>query len=329
MRRLSRFLVIPALLAPLALLTVVVATTASLTTAQETGVPPVTNIAVCNGINAGETVVSWDAVPSATYYRVGYVNMVKDYPRAKNSNTGEWIEAFVYVDVNALNIPVSNGRASYALNRLVSGDRHAFTVLTSNDFVDSGAGGSVSSEFFWPSNPRWRFLEIAGPDPNCAVAIPIAATPTPTLQPTPTPRPTLTPVPRPTATPTPRPTTRAFDIELTRCAQGRQFDTADEIIIRGNLQALRTVHNVTVYGSLNRSYLPDAGDFTPPILLNVGSDELGRMTTGERRSFDVSYIHNGFISPNASCHVVVIYRDRLANQRHEAVPMKQWKSPDE
>ena len=119
---------------------------------------PTANIDVRAGSNAGEAVISWDAVPEATHYRIGYVNMEVDYHLAKASCTKEWSEAFVYVDVNAHNIPVSNGRAAYTLRRLDLGARHAFTVLTSNNVVDSGAGGSVNSEFFWPSNPRWKFL---------------------------------------------------------------------------------------------------------------------------------------------------------------------------
>ena len=75
------------------------------------GVPPVTNIELRNGPNPGEVVISWDAVPAATHYRIGYVNMEVAYHLAKASCTAEWIEAFVYVDVNAKNIPVTNGRA--------------------------------------------------------------------------------------------------------------------------------------------------------------------------------------------------------------------------
>ena len=123
-----------------------------------TALTPTENIAVRAGSNSGEVVISWDAVPQATHYRIGYVNMEVDHHLAEASCTGEWIEAFVYVDVNARNIPVSNGRAQYTVRRLSPGAQHAFTVLTSNNFVDTGGGGSVSSEFFWPSNPRWRFL---------------------------------------------------------------------------------------------------------------------------------------------------------------------------
>ncbi len=139
----------------IALVGIVVATAPPV--AAQGGVPPVTNIQVRNGTQPSQAVVSWNAVSRATHYRIGYVNMEVDYHLAKASCTQEWIEAFVYVDVNARNIPVNNGRAEYTIRRLSPGARHAFTVLTSNDFVDSGSGGSVSSEFFWPS-PRWSFL---------------------------------------------------------------------------------------------------------------------------------------------------------------------------
>ena len=118
---------------------------------------PTANIDVRAGVDSGEVIVSWDSVPGATHYRIGYVNMEVGYHLAKASCTGEWVEALIYVDVSAQNIPVNNGRAEYTIRRPVSGARYAFTVLTSNDFVDTGAGGSVSSEFLW-SSPRWTFL---------------------------------------------------------------------------------------------------------------------------------------------------------------------------
>ena len=120
-----------------------------------TASPPTRNIAVGDGVAPGEVVISWDMVPEATYYRIGYVNLVKDYPRAKASATGEWLEAFVYVDVNTLNIPVTGGRGSYTLHRLVQGDRHAFTVLASNDVENTRE--HFSGRYAWPQNPRWQF----------------------------------------------------------------------------------------------------------------------------------------------------------------------------
>ena len=123
------------------------------------GVPSVTNIQVRDGSILSEVIISWDAVPQATHYRIGYVNMELDYHLAKAGCTGGWIDAFVYVDADVRNIPVRNGRAEYTIRRLAPGARHAFTVLTSNNFIDSGDGGSIRGEFFWPSNPRWQFID--------------------------------------------------------------------------------------------------------------------------------------------------------------------------
>jgi subtilisin family serine protease len=116
---------------------------------------PTGNIAVRDGANRGEVIVSWDAVPDATYYRIGYVNMETDYPIAKSSVTGEWLEAFVYVDVNAVNLTPANGRVEYTVRRLEPGVRHAVTVLTSDDVVNTRE--TISATYLWPRNPRWRF----------------------------------------------------------------------------------------------------------------------------------------------------------------------------
>ena len=272
--------------------------------AQQGNVSPVTNIAVCSGPTAGEVIVSWDSVSQAAYYRIGYVNMVKDYPRAKASATGEWIEAFVYVDVNARNIPVSGGRGQYTLRRLVPGDRHAFTVLISDNVVNTVE--TISGAYSWPQNPRWEFHTVTNPQSDCNASAP----PTVRLTPTPTPSPTPTQTPRPTPTPTRMPTptreSNAVSLEITECADGRQVsNTAAEIIIRGNLHALRTVTDVVVYGSAHKSNLPKTHNYLfPPINFNRGFDDVGDMARGERRSFDVSYIHNGSISGN-SCYVSV------------------------
>ena len=149
----------------------------------QSSTPAVTNIQVRNGVQPGEVVVSWDAVPQATHYRIGYVNMETDYPLAVASTTGEWIEAFVYVDVNARNFAVSGGRAEYTVRRLAQGVRHAFTVLTSSNF--SNTSQSVRSEFSWPRNPRWRFftvLDQGGACPAASVTPPATMPQTPPLQ---------------------------------------------------------------------------------------------------------------------------------------------------
>ena len=120
-------------------------------------ISPTGNIAVRAGVNAGEVVISWDAIPEATYYRVGYVNMVTDHPLAIASVTHEWIEAFVYVDVNALNLTVNGGRVEYTVRRLAPA-LHAFTVLTSNDVLNTTE--YITGRYNWPRNPRWRFHTV-------------------------------------------------------------------------------------------------------------------------------------------------------------------------
>ena len=149
-------------------------------------VPPTSNIQVADGQNPGEVIISWDFVEQATYYRVGYVNMERDYPLAKASRTGNWMEAFIYVDLETRNFVESRGQVQYTMRGLQQGVRHAFSVLTN---------GSRYDEPTWPSNPRWRFLTVADWGGPCPTATPI---PTPQPPPTPTPsqpEPTLPPPP--------------------------------------------------------------------------------------------------------------------------------------
>ena len=134
----------------------------------QTSAPAAENIEVRDGINPGEVIISFDAVPGATHYRVGYVNMETDYPLAKASLTGEWIEAFIYVDVSVLNLTVTpEGRTKYTLRRLERGVRHAFTVRTSD---------GLQREPTWPSNPRWTFHVVANRGGVCPSAVPVVAT---------------------------------------------------------------------------------------------------------------------------------------------------------
>ena len=121
--------------------------------AEAQGRPPATaNIQIVNGHNPGEVIISWDAVPAATHYRIGYVNMVTDYPLAKSTEggrTGNWLEAFVYVDVEAQNF-VTSGTV-YTIRRLEQGVLHAFVVLTN---------GSAYGEPTWPTTSPT--LEVFG-----------------------------------------------------------------------------------------------------------------------------------------------------------------------
>ena len=147
--------------------------------AEAQGRPPgATNIQIVNGHNPGEVIISWDAVPAATHYRIGYVNMDTDYPLAKSTEggrTGNWLEAFVYVDVEAQNF-VTSGTV-YTIRRLEQGVPHAFVVLTN---------GSAYGEPTWPiTSPRWQFLMVTDQGGACPTAPPTTAAPPVTTPSTP------------------------------------------------------------------------------------------------------------------------------------------------
>ena len=145
----------------------------------QAGAPATGNMLVRDGSQPGEVIISWDAVQEATHYRIGYVNMETDYVLAKGSVTGEWIEAFIYVDVNARNLTVSGGRMEYTVRRLAQGVRHAFTVRSSD---------GIQREPTWPSNPGWKFLVIADRGGACPTAPPSTTPPTTVTPPVTTPQ---------------------------------------------------------------------------------------------------------------------------------------------
>ena len=138
----------------------------------QTGTPAATNIRVVDGPNPGEVVISWDIVPAATHYRVGYVTTV-DIQRA-TARGGKWIEAFAYVDLAAEHLPKSGGRSEYTIRRLAQGVNHAFTVLTSGNYITTDE--NVSGEFFWSQgNERWQFLIVADRGGVCPGAVAASA----------------------------------------------------------------------------------------------------------------------------------------------------------
>lgn len=122
--------------------------------AQSTAAPP-TNIRAVNGFNPGEVIVTWTSAFGATHYRVGCVNMDRDYPKAKASVTRNWRQAFVYVDVDAPN--VSPDQPTYTLYGLQEGAYHACTVL---------ANSSRYGQPTWP-RPYWQYLTVTDHGGSC------------------------------------------------------------------------------------------------------------------------------------------------------------------
>ena len=87
-------------------------------------IPPATNIQVANGLKSGEIIITWEAVPEAAYYRIGSINIDRDYSSAKAN--GDWMEAFTYVDV------ANRRQDSHTILGLEPGAYHAFVVLTND-----------------------------------------------------------------------------------------------------------------------------------------------------------------------------------------------------
>ena len=130
------------------------------------GSEPITDFEVRPGENSDEVVISWVPVPEATHYRIGYVNLEVDFHLATRASCtmerDDWLQAFVYVDVKAPNVPVRDGRAEYTIRRLSEGARHAFTVLSSNNLYNNSL--NVGAEFSWPKlgPQKLRWVRVAG-----------------------------------------------------------------------------------------------------------------------------------------------------------------------
>ena len=124
--------------------------------AAEGRIASTTAIRAFNGQNPGEVTLTWNAVVEATHYRIGCVNMDRDYPRAKATVTGNWREAMVYVDVEAQNLAPE--RPTYTLHGRQEGAYHACSVLTN----DARYGQPT-----WPSDPAWQYLTVTDHGGSC------------------------------------------------------------------------------------------------------------------------------------------------------------------
>ena len=113
------------------------------------------NIRAVDGANAGEVIISWNAVSGASQYRVGWINYA-DFLEAQAAGT-PWLERFAFTDVRA-------SLTSYTIPRLAPGERHAFIVATI-----PATGAPV-----WPQ--QWAFLTTAA-HPGAGGLCPITGLP--------------------------------------------------------------------------------------------------------------------------------------------------------
>ena len=86
--------------------------------------------------------------------------MDRDYPKAKASVTGNWRQAFVFVDVDAPN--VSPDQATYTLYGLQEGAYHACTVLSNS---------SRYGQPTWPT-PYWQYITATDHGGSCPTVTP-------------------------------------------------------------------------------------------------------------------------------------------------------------
>ena len=88
--------------------------------AQENSAPA--NVVAIAGPQDGTAVISWSAVETTNYYRIGWISGT-DYNAAMNTET-DWLDAFVFADV------VNTGQTSYTVKGLEPGDSYHFSVGT-------------------------------------------------------------------------------------------------------------------------------------------------------------------------------------------------------
>ena len=139
---------------------------------QQNGGPPAPGgTQAANGTAPGQAVVSWQAVASATHYRIGWV-AYDDYNAAIAAGR-DWLEAFTFVDL------ANRGQTSHQVARLTPGIDYAFIV------------GSNVSRYAAPTWSDWASLTLAAAPgaTSCPTTPPATAgngaTPTPTPTPTP------------------------------------------------------------------------------------------------------------------------------------------------
>ena len=101
------------------------------------------NVAAQNTGNPGEVLISWDAVPGAAYYRIGWVAYADVEPIIAVG--GDWLERFAFIDIQ------NRGQTEHLITRLTPGVQYAF-IVASND----GRYGIPQ----WPPATGWRFLNL-------------------------------------------------------------------------------------------------------------------------------------------------------------------------
>ena len=111
------------------------------------------DVAAQNTGNTGEVRISWDAVPNAAYYRIGWVAYSDVAPIIASG--GDWLEHFAFIDIE------NRGQTEHLITRLTPGVVYAF-IMASND----GRYGTPR----WPPATGWAFLTLnEAPAPHASL----------------------------------------------------------------------------------------------------------------------------------------------------------------
>ena len=123
------------------------------------------NAAPATHASLGSTAVnlSWDAVPCAVYYRIGWVVYSDVEPIIASS--GDWLEHFTFIDI------ANRGQTAHPITRLTPGLQYAF-IVAGND----GRYGTPQ----WPPATGWQFQT---PVPGAAPVAPLPGDPAQTCNP--------------------------------------------------------------------------------------------------------------------------------------------------
>ena len=95
--------------------------------------------------NGGELEITWDAIPGAQFYTVGWINWTEGQP--VHSSGGDWLSLFHYTTV-------AGDRASYTVKGQNGGDNH-FAIIRATDVGGTSGrfGGGYSAWSSWSSQP--------------------------------------------------------------------------------------------------------------------------------------------------------------------------------
>ena len=94
--------------------------------------------------NGGELVISWNRIPGAKYYTLGWINWTEGQP--VSASGGDWLSLFHYTTV-------AGDRTSYTVKGLNGGDNHYAIIRVTDAAGTSGRfGGGYSAWSAWSSS---------------------------------------------------------------------------------------------------------------------------------------------------------------------------------